>query len=150
MTLRPTVALAAVLALVGCGESREEKRVKEMRSACESAAGMTVRQLEDTYGTGIRIALCGDETTDPRVTSMGCTSEPPWCVMGFVFAASTDPAVCEPEGCYFTCEVRAQRADLVAHDQDRAATVCGTRWVDGQPYPPFYGAPLWQPGMLEP
>lgn len=142
---RPVTALALALALAGCGESKEEQRVKQLKAICESAVGATIVDLENTYTIPIRIAQC-DGTGE--VSTLGCTLERPLCDMGFVFQASTDPAVCEPEGCYFTCTVRAQQADLKAHEDDRAATICGTKWIDGQPQPPYRNALYWVPGLL--
>jgi hypothetical protein len=140
--LRPAVALAAALALAGCGDSKEEQRVKELKSICSQAVGATIQELESVYTIPIRIADCG--VPENIGGTLGCSAEPPLCRMGFWFAASTDPALCGQNGCYFTCEVRAQLADLQAHFDDRAAVVCATRWVDEQPTPgPFYYAPYW-------
>jgi hypothetical protein len=144
MRKRSFMVAAAVLLLAGCGPSKEEDRVNTLKRACLDAVGGTVRDLELFYEDDIRLAECG-----PAVSTLSCAPGPSHCIMGFWMPASTDPALCKPTGCYFACDVRAVQDDLKAHEDDHLATVCGTRWVTGQPTPgPFYFAPIWVPGML--
>ena len=144
MNSRRIMIAAAMLALAACGPSKEEERVAKLKDACLAAVGGTVLDLENQYGIAIRLAECG-----PSVSTLACTAGPSHCILGFWLPASSDTALCEPTGCYFACDVRAVQDDLKANEEDHLATVCGTRWVNGQPSPgPFYYAPFWVPGML--
>jgi hypothetical protein len=142
------IALLTALALAACGPSKEEERVNRLRDICRAAVSGTVRDLELTYEVTIRWASCGDTS----VTTLQCGAPAAdLCVLGFWLPASSDPALCEPTGCYFTCDVRASWADLYDHDADHLATICGTRWVNGQPSPgPFFNAMPWIPGVIPP
>jgi hypothetical protein len=150
MNSRRIMIVAAVLALAACGPSKEEERVSKLKDMCKAAVGGTVLDLENEYGISIRLA--GDQTgpaCGTSISTLGCADGPSHCILGFWLPASTDPALCKPTGCYFACDIRAAQDDLKAHEEDHLATVCGTRWVDGQPAPgPFYYSPFWIPGLL--
>ncbi|MFO0582074.1 MAG: hypothetical protein U0229_07380 [Anaeromyxobacter sp.] len=149
MTWTRAAAALAALALAACGPSKEEERLKTLKQQCEASVGGTIRDLEITYGgLDIQIRALGVDQSGNLVLACGtdisklqCTSDADRCILGFFFPRSSDPGTCGATGCYFTCEVRADLADLAAHQDDHLATICGARWDQHLDVPPFYYDP---------
>jgi len=147
MNARRIALAAAMLALAACGPSKEEQRVEQLHQICLGAVGKTVLEVEQMYELNIRIVDCSADTT--RVSTLQCNAPgESLCIMGFDLPGSTDQSLCDPNGCYFACAIRAVQSDLKLHEEDHLANVCGSRWVNHQPARPFYNAPIWVPGML--
>jgi hypothetical protein len=136
---RTLAVLAAVLALAGCGKSKEEKAFEELGRQCNALPG-EAKTLHDAeilfrypdYFSGV---IC-----DVPLTSMGpgdlcgaASDTNPICAADISFYPNDTSGICGPTGCWLGCEIRMKKADFEANLG--TATICAARWFDENPTP---------------
>jgi hypothetical protein len=145
MPSRLLVLVCALVASVGCGESRAERILDEQSAECASYRGKTIVEAEraqtdfalllrclpgqDSGAPGERLVrFAGDDCdhTQLRLCDLG------WCYY------STDPSGCGDFGCWYGCGIRVVPKDADGNGSlDDDTVICGSRFASGQPVPPF-------------
>lgn len=139
MTAARTLAvLAAVLALAGCGKSKEEKAYDELGRQCNALAGSGAT-FEDArllfrYADWFTDVHCGLPLTSTGAGDLcGPASDTNvLCIMDWSYYPN-DTNICGPTGCWLGCEVRVRKTDFDANPG--TATICAARWFDENPTP---------------
>jgi hypothetical protein len=141
MTPARLVAFALLLVL-GCGNSKQERAFDEVGRVCRAVAGTRLGDADQVLlrnGSGDRLGpVCEPRLVSiPGGTCPESTQENAQCQI-FYYWYATDPGLCSPTGgCYLKCELR-----VMEHDPDAAVSgdlsdskVCASRWLEGQTYP---------------
>lgn len=136
---RRLLSFVVLLAVAGCGESREEQRQDRVREICDGLVGQTVRSAEETMSLFARLPVdsCRPnwaELSSNDVCAYDEANATNFCLLGWNFL-SNDPNACEARGCWYACMVHVSQADLLANQTTGEIPICASRFVDGQPFP---------------
>jgi hypothetical protein len=146
MSPRLLVALGcALVAAVGCGNTRAEQILDEQEADCARYVGMTIVEAErvqtdnaqlrrclpgqDSGASGERLVRWDNDTCDHTSAEL--------CDLGWCYY-SNDGSGCGNFGCYYGCGIRVLPKDANG-DQiiDDDTVICGSRFASGQPACPF-------------
>lgn len=135
-----TALLAALALLLGCGPSRERERFEAFRDYCLGlvASGATGLDAARRFGEPASLFDCALAPQQPLPSGVDqCDYQAGWVCQAFWVSYASDDSLCGPPGlggCWFWCEVRVP-GDVQPVPAD--TVVCGSRFVSGQPCPPY-------------
>jgi hypothetical protein len=138
--MKPSTTLvvsALLLAIAGCGTSREEERMDKIRDICDGLVGQVMRDGENALSSAYRIPSepCRTDWAELSGNDVCAYDDTtPYCLLGWNFL-SNDPNACDASGCWYACMVRVSEADLLANRDDGQIPICASRFVKGQPLP---------------
>ncbi len=135
----PKALIAAAALLAACGSTVDRKVFESFRDICNGLVQgrVTLQGTAQTFGLGaygVECALAPQEPIQGGVDQ--CDYLTAHVCQVFWVGYARDQSVCGPAGCFYWCEVRAPGTGLTQPPQPDA-TVCATRFVSGQPCPPY-------------